>query len=277
MYPCPCLSSRFVLLTTFSGAANRQPDSCTNDPDGARRLNVEATRTLANLTTSRSILLIYISTDYVFPGRRGEAPYAATAEPSPPNIYGQTKLDGEAAVLKVTKKMGTQHLGVILRVPVLYGKVEPEGNNKESAINVLMDGLWKSQDKVDAEAAQKIKMDHYAQRFPTNTEDVGKVLVQIAQKYTSSKAKEQGLPQILQFSSEDQMTKFEICEVFAEIMGLSMDGIVKDIPKDDPSAGGTVRPYDCHLSTKELKDIGMDVSTMDFKAWWRREVGAFRH
>lgn len=40
----------------------------------------------------------------------------------------------------------------------------------ESAVNVLMDALWKAQ----TEGAQ-ISMDHWAIRYPTNTEDIGRV------------------------------------------------------------------------------------------------------
>lgn len=58
-------------------------------------------------------------------------------------------------------------LGVVLRVPVLYGDAEMPS---ESAINVLMDTVWKAQ-----EADAKINMDHWALRYPTNTEDVGRV------------------------------------------------------------------------------------------------------
>ena len=67
-------------------AANRFPDSCTADPEAARALNVESSRALAEAIIARGIFLIYISTDYVFPGRRGEAPYKADATPSPPNV-----------------------------------------------------------------------------------------------------------------------------------------------------------------------------------------------
>ena len=63
--------------------------------------------------------MIYISTDYVFPGKPGEAPYDVDAEPSPPNLYGQTKLDGEKAMLEEMKKAGKEGWGVVMRVPVL--------------------------------------------------------------------------------------------------------------------------------------------------------------
>jgi S-adenosylmethionine synthetase len=73
-------------LVVVHCAANRFPDSCTADPEAARKLNVHASRALAEATTARNIFLIYISTDYVFSGRPGEAPYKAHATPSPPNV-----------------------------------------------------------------------------------------------------------------------------------------------------------------------------------------------
>ena len=238
------------------GAANRYPDQCDLDPEGARRLNVEATKHLAEETSKAGIFLIYISTDYVFPGKPGKAPYESDAEPEPTNLYGQTKLDGEKAILAATKET---NLGVVLRVPVLYGKADAA---KESAVNVLMDALWKSQEK-----GAQVKVDDWAQRYPTNTEDVARVCVDISLKYLESREDLDKMPKILQFSSEDRMTKYEICQTFAEIMGLPIDGVVADNAGND-SNSSVQRPYDTHLSTKTLKDIGIDVRTQDFKAWW---------
>jgi dTDP-4-dehydrorhamnose reductase len=247
------------VLTRITGAAERSPDICANNPNAARALNVGAAQALAHLTTGRSIFLIYISTDYVFPGKPGDAPYHSDASPAPTNKYGQMKLDGEKAVLQATNDTG---LGISLRVPILYGSVE-NSKNSESAVNTLMDVLWKAQ-----EAGASIKMDDWAQRYPTNTEDVGRVCKDIAEKYMNTPAPEgKKLPTILQFSSEDRLTKYEICEIFAEIMGLPTDGLVANKEGNDPNAAAQ-RPYDTHLSTKDLKDLGIDVSTMDFKAWW---------
>lgn len=71
------------------------------------------------------------------------------------------------------------------------------------------------------------------------------------------------------------MTKYEICQHFGEIMGLSIAGIEANMEGNDPNAS-VQRPFDCHLSTKALKDLGIDVSTLDFVAWWRWQVKAFR-
>ena len=126
-----------------------------------------ASQSLAQLAAAKDIFTIYISTDYVFPGVPGEAPYEADATPKPTNLYGQTKLDGERAVLEAYAQAGKEGSAVVLRVPVLYGHAETPA---ESAVNVLMDSLWKAQ----TEGAQ-MKMDHWALRYPTNTEDIGRV------------------------------------------------------------------------------------------------------
>ena len=97
----------------------------------------------------------------------------------------------------------------------------------------------------------------------------------MAEKYldTGDRSK---LPSTLQFSSEDRTTKYKICELFGEIMGLRTDGIEPNDEGNDPAAA-VQRPFDCHLSTKALKGLGIGVHTSDFEAWWRRELRAFRH
>lgn len=238
-----------------AGAANRFPDKCDRDPQKARQINVSASRHLAQTCSKADILLIYISTDYVFPGKPGEAPYEADAEAHPATLYGQTKLEGENAVLESTKDTS---LGVILRVPVLYGKTK-EPN--ESAVNVLMETLKKAQDNKDGTV---VIMDHWAQRYPTNIEDVARVCLDVASKYLEEeRGARQGLPKILQFSSGDKYTKYEMVQLFAEIMGWDMRGIVVD-----EDGGSGQRPYDSHLSTRTLHDIGIKIHTQDFKAWW---------
>ena len=166
------------------------------------------------------------------------------------------KRDGELAVLETTKDTG---LGVVLRVPVLYGTAN---NNSESAINTLIDSVWKAQDENAG-----IKMDDWALRYPTNTEDVARVCRDIVIKYVKAKDELRKLPKILQFSSEDRMTKYEICEKLAKVLGLPLAGMTRNKQGNDPNAS-VQRPYDTHLSTKVLKELGIDVSTMDFVAWW---------
>ena len=98
--------------------------------------------------------------------------------------------------------------------------------------------------------------------------------IDIAVKYLGTTDR-RGLPSVLQFSSEDRYTKYEICQLFGEIMGLPIDGIEANTEGNDPNAS-VQRPYDCHLSTKALKDLDINVSTQDFKGWWRWQAKAYR-
>ena len=73
-------------------------------------------------------MVVYISTDYVFDGT--SPPYQVDDKTNPLNFYGKSKLGGEEAVREVDPH------AVILRVPVLYGETEYNG---ESAVNTLLD------------------------------------------------------------------------------------------------------------------------------------------
>jgi S-adenosylmethionine synthetase len=244
------------MTLTVTAAANRFPNKCDSDPEGTRALNVDATRTLVRAASAVGSFVIYISTDYVFPGREGEAPYEADAPTEPLNFYGQTKLDGEHATLEETAET---RFGVILRVPVLYG---PSETPDESVINSLKEVVEKAQT-----SEQGIDMDDWAQRYPTHTSDVARVCKDIAGKYVAPGRDHRTLPKILQFTSEDRMTKYDICKMFAEISGQHLDKIKPNQEGNDPGAQ-VQRPFDAHLSTKALQDLGIPVWTQDFRGWW---------
>ncbi len=63
----------------------------------ARLVNAEGTKNLAFFCRELDIELLYISTDYVFDGRK-RAAYLETDIPNPINTYGRTKLLGEQYV-----------------------------------------------------------------------------------------------------------------------------------------------------------------------------------
>jgi nucleoside-diphosphate-sugar epimerase len=92
--------------------------------------------------------------------------------------YGQTKLEGEQAVLEISSRTNSKNKVVVLRVPVLYGSCDEP---KDSAVNVLMSQLWNAQQIEQGQP--KIQVDDYALRYPTNTQDVGRVCREIAKLY----------------------------------------------------------------------------------------------
>jgi dTDP-4-dehydrorhamnose reductase len=78
-------------------AALADLDVCEDNPQLARRLNVDLPAQMAKACKMRSIPLVHISTDAVFDGR-AIAFYREEDEANPLGVYAQTKLDGEHAV-----------------------------------------------------------------------------------------------------------------------------------------------------------------------------------
>ena len=95
-------------------AAYTAVDRAESEPELARAVNVEGTRNVAEASAEAGAVLVYVSTDYVFDGRK-RAPYLPTDERGPLSVYGRTKLEGEDAVADV----GGEALTV--RTSWLYG------------------------------------------------------------------------------------------------------------------------------------------------------------
>ncbi|PCH35376.1 NAD(P)-binding protein [Wolfiporia cocos MD-104 SS10] len=230
-------------------AAERRPDVAEKDPEGARKLNAELPEHLAKLSKALKYTLVYISTDYVFDGT--SPPYTPSAITNPVNLYGRTKRDGELAVLGV---VGSK--SIVLRVPVLYG---PTPKNSDSAVNILLD-------VVSDQSGKQYKMDHYATRYPTNVVDIADFLVRLASLPTS-----QAIPPILHYSAGEPYTKYEMCLIFARILGLPHAHIVPDAeaPKGDAA---TTCPRDCQLYTRETEDLVEGYGGLGwtpFEEWWQ--------
>ena len=88
-------------------------DRAESEPDIARTINAKAPGVMAEEARALNASLIHISTDYVFDGGKG-APYAEGDGTNPLNVYGQSKLEGEQAIVQV----GGGH--VILRTSWVY-------------------------------------------------------------------------------------------------------------------------------------------------------------
>ncbi|MCM0754516.1 sugar nucleotide-binding protein [Desulfovibrio aminophilus] len=79
-------------------AALTDTAACEADPARARRLNLEATLTLARLLAGRGFFVVFPSTSQVFDG---SAPMPAPGDPTNPvTVYGGLKAETEAALLR---------------------------------------------------------------------------------------------------------------------------------------------------------------------------------
>jgi dTDP-4-dehydrorhamnose reductase len=81
-----------------NAAAYTAVDKAETDPDTAQRINADAVGELGDMLAERGTPIIHYSTDFVFSGTL-DRPYTEEDAPSPLNVYGETKLGGEQALL----------------------------------------------------------------------------------------------------------------------------------------------------------------------------------
>lgn len=87
----------------INAVAYTNVDKAESEPDAARRVNAEAVGEIAKAAAKLSILMVHVSTDFVFDGNKG-APYEETDAPNPISVYGATKLQGDEMALALNAK-----------------------------------------------------------------------------------------------------------------------------------------------------------------------------
>ncbi|MGB3919982.1 dTDP-4-dehydrorhamnose reductase [Methanothrix sp.] len=97
-------------------AALTDVDRCEREKDLAFKINVEGTRAVAEGARAAGSFLVYVSTDYVFDGRRGL--YRESDQTGPVSYYGLSKLLGEELSLDQ---------GCVARTCVIYGRRPASG------------------------------------------------------------------------------------------------------------------------------------------------------
>ncbi len=97
----------------INAAAFTNVDASESRPEEAYAVNTRGVGNLARAAAVRDIPIIHISTDYVFDGKKTTG-YTEQDATNPINTYGQSKLDGEKAVIEATQKY------IILRTAWLY-------------------------------------------------------------------------------------------------------------------------------------------------------------
>jgi len=82
----------------INAAAYTNVDKAESEPELARAINATGPGILAEEAKKINAVLLHYSTDYVFDGIKG-SPYTEADTPNPLSVYGQTKLEGEQAVM----------------------------------------------------------------------------------------------------------------------------------------------------------------------------------
>ncbi len=172
-------------------AAYNLVDTAEENASIAFAVNSTAVENLAVLCKKRGIFLVHYSSDYVFDGEKKNL-YAEDDIPHPLNVYGESKLRGEEAILR---EMLPENF-LILRLSWLFG------SGKQNFLYKLLE--WSKQNSV-----LKIAQDEMS--APTYTEDVV--------RYTLLSL-EKGLHGLYHLSNSDYCSRYEFAKYFAEKMQL---------------------------------------------------------
>ena len=108
--------AKFELLINCAALTN--VDYCESHREEAFVVNAETPRLLAKIANEKSAKLVHFSTDYVFDGKK-MGPYVEEDKAVPLSVYGESKLEGERRVLKVSSQ------NLVVRLSWVFGPDKP--------------------------------------------------------------------------------------------------------------------------------------------------------
>ena len=154
-------------------AAYTDVDNCELNKEKAELINAAGTRNIALACRKTAAVLFYISTDYVFDGRK-QQPYTEEDEPNPINVYGCSKLKGEEHIKALLERY------VIIRSSWLFGR---RGNNFVDTI------LTKGAEILNSNDADRreLKVVSNQKGSPTYTRDLAAAIERLLADFTKLK------------------------------------------------------------------------------------------
>ena len=109
-----------------------EPNSCARDPERSRAVNVDGIKTLIDDLVAAGVRPIFISSEFVFDGRKGQ--YLETDPPTPILLYGQQKLEIERYLESATQDFA------VLRLAKIYGGEVGDGTLFTNWLPVIESG-----------------------------------------------------------------------------------------------------------------------------------------
>jgi dTDP-4-dehydrorhamnose reductase len=215
-------------------------DKCELNKELAWKVNVEGTKNIVEAAKNTDSFVIYISTDYVFNGEKGN--YKESDMPDPINYYGVTKLEAEELVK-------TQADYFIARPSVIYGSTPAAGK-----VNFA---LWLIETLRKGEHA-KIVTDQW--NTPTLNTNLAEMTLEII---------ERKLTGTFHLCGATRVNRFEFAQLIAETFNLNkslIDSVVSSQFKWPAK-----RPKDSSLDTTKAqqtlkhKPLGIDEALKQLK------------
>ncbi len=215
----------------FHTASITDVDLCETNPELAMRVNGEATGFIAKTCQETGGYLVYVSTDYVFDGMRGQ--YSEEDEPAPINTYGKSKLFGEEEMARHCSR------GCIARTSVLYGWGRSFRPNFATWVH----------SKLAANEHIKVVSDQFAS--PTLNTHLARMLLEIAER------RNQG---ILHVAGSTRISRYEFAVMLAKQFGFKEHLLT---PVQAEATGWKARrPLDSSLNVSKAQKLLTNKPTM---------------
>jgi len=149
------LVEQLKLETIIHCAALSSPDACEVDRFVCKKMNIEVTSRIASACRDYSVHLVFLSTDFIFDGIKGN--YTEEDAINPISYYGESKMESE----NLLKTMGIPH--AVVRTSLVYGY--DEKLSRPNILTRVVQNLGKQ---------QKYRVPTDQIRTPTLAEDLAK-------------------------------------------------------------------------------------------------------
>ena len=222
-------------------AALHNVDYCETHRDEAWTVNVEGTRNVAEACKKYGSRMIFVSTDYVFDGVKGN--YTEDDTTNPINHYGVTKLEAERTIAQTLSDY------VIARPSVIYGYV-PISQRQSSSGKPLNFAMWLAQ-KLRNEEPLKIVTDQYGS--PTLADSLAETLLKLAQSDKTG---------VYHTAGGTRLNRYEFAVKIAKKLKFKATLITPIMTSQLKQAA--MRPMDSSLSVEKIEiHLGLRMPTID--------------
>jgi len=198
-------------------------DKCELNRELAWKINVDAAINVAQVAKACGAFLLYISTDYIFDGEKGN--YAETDLPSPLSFYGYTKLKAEENIKKILTQC------CIARTSVIYGATPAAGKTNFA--------LWLL-NKLKNKEQVKVFTDQW--NSPTLNTSLAEMTLEAA---------ERKLTGTYHLSGATRISRYDFATLFAKTFNLDTSLLVPTLSKDLKLTAK--RPKDSSLNTTKAQ------------------------
>lgn len=208
----------------FHTASITDVDLCETNPELAMKVNGEATGSISKACQETGGYLVYVSTDYVFDGMRGQ--YSEEDKPAPINSYGKSKLFGEEEMARYCSR------GCIARTSVLYGWGRSYRPNFATWVH----------SKLAANEHVRVVRDQFAS--PTLNTHLARMLLEVAERRIQG---------ILHVAGSTRISRYEFAVMIAKQFGFNKNLLTP--VEAEATSWKARRPFDSSLNVSKAQEL----------------------